>query len=204
MRLSPASQRTASRLFQAGIAVLLGVGVVLGNLAVVVNAALALAVTFLPALVRRDWQVHLGPALSLWVTVAVFLHVVGMLGLYVSTTWFDHVTHLFSAALVAAVGYSVIHVVDRHSEDVFLPPEFRFVFIVLFTLAAGVLWELLEFAARYASILLGTESPLIQYGPNDTMLDLVFDAAGAVLVGALGQARLGAAADAVLEQLRDG
>jgi hypothetical protein len=151
---------------------------------------LALAITFLPALLRRDWDVHLDTGLTLWVTLAVLLHTVGMLGFYVTVPWWDNVTHTLSATIVAGVGYATARALDEHTDAIYLPPQFLFVYILLFTMALGVLWEVLEFGAHALTDLIGVEAVLIQYSLEDTLVDLVFDFVGAVLVALFGTQRL--------------
>nr|WP_256421256.1 hypothetical protein [Halobellus rarus] len=177
------------------IAVVLGYGLATLNVSVVVNAVLALGVTYLPAVLRRDWDLRLSPELTLVVTLAVLLHTIGMLGLYEHLWWYDHLTHTLSAAIVAAVGYAATRALDRYSEAVSFPPRFLSAFILLFTLALGVLWEVLEFLARIAASAVGVEAVLVQYGLGDTILDLVFDTVGAILVALFGTRRLSGLVD---------
>lgn len=61
-------------------------GVLTLNASVAISALLALAVTFLPAWLERDVQIVLVPSLTVWPTVAVLLHAIGMLGPY-DTFW---------------------------------------------------------------------------------------------------------------------
>lgn len=187
--LSPAQERASSRVLQVAIAGILVVGVATRNPAVVVNAALALAVTFLPGVLARDVGLSLSPGLVLLLTLALFLHTLGMLGLYDGVWWYDHVTHTLSAMLVAGVGYAVTRAVDRYSEAIYLPDRFLALYIVLFTLAAGVLWEVLEFLARELAAWLALDPVLVQYGIGDTLMDLVFDTVGAVAVALFGTER---------------
>ena len=58
-------------------------------------------------------------------------------------------------------------------------------FLLLFVMAFGVFWEVIEFALGEAARAVGNRALLTQYGLEDTMLDLVFDVVGAVLVVAL-------------------
>lgn len=195
------SARLVSRLLQTAIAVVLVVGLATRNLSVVVNAALSLAVTFLPALLARDLDLHLDSWLVLTLTLALFLHSLGMLGLYDGVWWYDHATHTLSAMLVAGVGYATVRALDRHADAVHFPPRFLAVFIVLFTLAAGVLWEVLEFAAREVAEALALDPVLVQYGLGDTLVDLVFDTVGALVVALFGTHRFESLADRVVEWL---
>ena len=178
--------RQASRLMQVAIGVVLLSGLATRNLAVVVNGAVALAVTFVPALLERDYRITLGPALTAFITGALLLHTLGMLGIYGTVWWWDHVTHTLSAGLVAGAGYATVRAFDEHSDAVHFPPQFLFVFILLMTLAFGVLWELLEFLARELAELTGAGPVLVIYGLEDTVVDLVFDLVGALLVGLFG------------------
>ncbi|WP_255152518.1 hypothetical protein [Halorarius halobius] len=191
MAFGSSARRTqvASRLLQAAIGAVLLVGLATRNLSVVVNATLALSVTFLPGVLARDYGLTVGPGLVLLLTSALFLHTLGMLGLYDGVWWYDHVTHTLSAMLVAGVGYTVTRAVDRYSEAIYLPDRFLAVYIVLVTLAAGVFWEMLEFLAREFAVLLALEPVLVQYGLGDTLVDLVFDAVGAGIVALFGTER---------------
>lgn len=183
---------TVARAMQGMILLAMAIGALNGSTSVLVNAAGGLAVTFAPAALERDTRVSMDPRLSVWLTAAVFLHVIGALGLpliegtlYGSTWWWDHGTHAASASLIAGVGYSLLRSVDEHSEQVELPPGMTFVFTLLLVLAVGVYWEVLEYGIGHIQI--SGESPLTQYGIRDTLEDLAFDAAGGFIAAVLGQ-----------------
>jgi hypothetical protein len=203
LTVSSRGQRVASRLLQGVIAVALVVGLLTRNLSVVVNAALTLALTFVPAVLRRDYRIELDAGVTLWVTLALCLHTLGMLGIYAGVWWYDHVTHTLSATIVAAAGYVVARAVDETSDDVYLPPRFMFVFVLLFTLGLGVIWEVLEFFARLGADLLGLDPVLVQYGLEDTLLDLLFDTLGAVLVATFGTGTVAHVVASVADRLAE-
>ena len=179
----------AVRGMQAVIAALIGYGLLTRNLSIVVNGSLGLATTFLPAVLKRDYEIAMDPPLVLWITVAILLHTIGMVGPYDTVWWWDNLTHTLSASVVAGVGYAVTRAIDEYWEEIHFPADFMFVYIILFTLAAGVLWEVVEFAGRGLARSIGQDAVLIQYGLADSILDLIFDAVGAVIVGFLGQGR---------------
>jgi hypothetical protein len=106
-------------------------------------------------------------------------HVVGMLGPYDGQGWWDHVTHTFSATLLGGVG----HVVARRRD-----PRKHVLDAVA---VGGVVWESLEYAIHWVSRRLGVESALVPYSTRDTLLDLVCNFLGAVLVLAFGDQLLG-------------
>jgi hypothetical protein len=207
LRISERRQRQATRGMQTFLALMLAAGVVLGNVGVIVNATIGLLVTFLPGILERDVDLPMDAGLTLWISAAVFLHALGTITLpgigkpYVNVWWWDHVTHALSASLVAGVGYSTTRAVDIHSDSVSLPPRFHFVFILLFVLAFGVLWEVIEFMIGLAASYTGTPGILTQYGLEDSMLDLVFDTVGAVIVAVYGSNQLSEVVDALTLRL---
>lgn len=180
-------------LLQVGLAGFLVVGIRRRNVSIAANALVVLGATFLPALVQYAVFTVQGVAVTIegivpfWIAAAGFLHMVGMGGLYEheATWWWDHVTHVVSAALVAATFSGVLHGVTLASPGFRPSAAIVASLTVLLTLAVGVVWELVELAVHRYSTELGTESVLIPYGRRDTVLDLGFDAVGAVVVVAL-------------------
>jgi hypothetical protein len=185
------------------------IGLDRGSIGIIVNTAVALLVTQLPPILRRDYDVPVDPALALWLTAAAFLHALGTVGIpgtgltsfYSSVWWWDHLTHALSASVVAGAGYTTARAIDKHSAEISLPPTFMFVFILLLTLAFGVFWEVLEFLIGIGSETFGTGAVLTQYGLEDTMLDLVFDTVGAIVVATWGTAYLVDLSDAIVDRL---
>ena len=195
--ISQPRQRQATYAMEVALVCILAIGIATGSTGVIVNTGVGLLVTQLPALLERDYGIALDPALTLWITTAVFLHAVGVIGLpwadanfYKSIWWWDHLTHALSSSIVAAIGYTTVRALDRHSEDIYVPPRFMFVFILMFVLAFGVAWEVLEFTITLAAEATGNATILTQFGLGDTMLDLVFDTVGAVVVAIWGTAHL--------------
>lgn len=210
-RLSEARQRRLVRAMELVLVGLLFVGIERGSTGIIVNTGVALLVARLPSVLKRDYGITLGPALTLWLTAAAFLHAVGVVGIpgigwsfYANVWWWDHMTHVLSASVVAAAGYATVRAFDLHSEAVSIPPRFVAVVILVFVLAFGVAWELLEFAIGIVADLLGTEGVLTQYGVEDTLLDLTFDLIGGVIVAAWGGIYLTDLAGTLGERLTSG
>jgi len=196
-RPSGATQRAITRVMQVVLAGLVVYGFVRGNSKAVVNGAITLLITFVPALVERRYDLPLDPWLALWLTAAVFLHVLGSSGLYVHIPWWDHVTHALSASLVAGAGYTVARAVDIHHDDITIPSRIAFVYLFVVVLAFGVVWELFEFALDVASRQTGLTMPLAQHGLDDTVKDFMYNSLGALVVGVFGQAHLLGVAETV-------
>lgn len=195
--ISQPRQRQVTYVLELLLVGIFAIGVMTGSTGVIVNTGVGLLVTQLPALLERDYGIALDPALTLWITTAVFLHAVGVIGLpwadtnfYTTVWWWDHLTHALSSSIVAAIGYTTVRALDRHSAEIDVPPKFMFVFILMFVLAFGVAWEVLEFSITLVAAATGNATILTQFGLSDTMLDLVFDTIGAIVVAIWGTAHL--------------
>ncbi len=207
--VSERRQRQAVRLMEFGLVGLLFIGLERGNTGIIVNAGVALLVAQLPPILERDYNLPMDAGLTLWITGAVFFHALGTVGLpgselsfYRSLWWWDHLTHALSSSVVAGVGYATARAFDQHSDQIHLPPRFMFVFILAFVVAFGVLWEVVEFGLGGASAMLGSGTVLTQYGLGDTMLDLVFDTVGGVIVAVWGTAYLTDVSGAIQERIQ--
>lgn len=199
--ISQTRQRQFTRWMQVGLGGLVIVGLIERNVGIVVNAAVSLSITFLPAILQRDYEIPMDAGLTLWITGAVFLHAIGSYKFYNVVPGWDHLTHALSSTIVAATGYATIRAIDEHTDDIYLPPKFTFVFLLLFVLAFGVVWEVIEFTADGIATRTDTVSVLAQHGIKDTMLDLLFDAIGAVIVAIWGTAYLTDIVGALTERL---
>lgn len=201
-------QEQASYIMELAMVGILFAGLERGSTTIVVNALVGLIVTQIPPLLERNYAIPMDPALTLWITAAVFFHAFGVLGLpgseqnfYGSIPWWDHFTHALSSSVVAAAGYATARALDAHSEDIYLPPNFMFVYILLFVLAFGVLWEVIEFGLSEVARAMGNTALLTQYGLDDSMLDLVFDTVGAIIVALWGTAHLNDVSGYIADQL---
>ena len=201
-------QRQLSRGMELLLVGLLFVGIDRGSTGIIVNTAASLVVVQLPAILERNYDVTMDPQLVLWITAAAFLHGIGIVGipgvsrsLYTNLWWWDHLTHSLSASVVAAAGYATVRAVDLHSEDVSIPGKYVGVVLLIFVLAFGVLWELLEFAIGVTADLMDTRGILTQYGIEDTLKDLTFNTMGGIIVAVWGGVYLSDISAAISERL---
>lgn len=202
MRLGPSMltrrrQALVARVMQVFLLSLFVVGAVERDPKVMLNTGVSVAITFLPALLRRNYRLHLDPGLSLWVTAAVFFHTLGSAGFYGYFGWWDHLTHALSASLVAGIGYITVRAIDLHTEEIHLPGRVMFGYILIFVLAVGAVWELFEYGLDRFAEVTDVMPPLSQFGLEDTVMDLIFNAIGAVIVGTFGHLYLSDTAEAV-------
>lgn len=146
------------------------------NGSAIVNGLVVIVLALFPVVVDAVGAVRTGPALSVSLGVAGLLHMIGMLGVYESVWWWDHVTHTVSAGLVAALCYGTLLAATTHSRVV------AATMTVGFTLVGGVFWELIELVARTLGRRFKIEPVLVYYGWKDTTFDLVFDLLAALAI----------------------
>jgi uncharacterized membrane protein YjdF len=82
-----------------------------------------------------------------------------------------------------------------------MPPRFLFVFMLMFVLGFGVVWELIEFYISVGASLVGSATVLTQYGLEDTVLDLFYNSLGGLLVAIFGATRLSGVSADLAERL---
>lgn len=198
-RPSARNQRRLTNGIRLVLAGVIAFGLVTGEPKAITNGSVSLLITFVPALLERNYRIPLDPWLGLWITLAVFLHTMGSAGLYARIGWWDSITHAMSASLVAGVGYTFARAVDLHSDRIHLPREFFFVYVLIVVLSFGVIWELFEFGLDIAADATGISMPLAQHGLGDTVRDLMFNSLGALAVAAFGQAHLSGVTERALE-----
>jgi hypothetical protein len=194
VHVSERTQGGLVRALQALMVAILGIGLYTGNAGIVVNAAVGLLVTQLPALLERRFRITMSVGLVLWITLAMFLHALGtvpLLGpdfesLYGATWWWDHMTHALSSSLVVGSAYAVTRAIQEHTEYIHMGPKFTFAYLLVFVMAFGVFWELIEFYIAVGAELFGVPQVLTQYGLDDTVLDLVYNTMGGLLVAVFG------------------
>jgi len=162
------------------IAVVFVLGLRWRNPGAVVNAVVAYLGTHLPAVLERALGAELRPWQRVYIVAAMAAHSVGMLGPYDENNGWDHLTHVLSSSILGGVVFTLARRRDR-------PAAPRVLSAVI---GIGLLWELLEYAIHAVADRLGIEPILVSYSRSDTILDLLFNLVGAVLVIAFGDRAL--------------
>jgi len=153
------------------------IGVDRRNPGAVVNSVVAFLGTYVPAFAEGEYGIEFRFWQRLYVGVAMVLHAVGMLGPYDTVRWWDHLTHTLSATIV---GGAVFTAAKRRGHD----PRPLTVGVVTIT---GLLWELIEYLIHAIANRLGLEPILVFYSRRDTVLDVVFNLLGALVVVLAGE-----------------
>lgn len=166
-------------------------------LLMLVQCILGLLVMTLPTIVSKSFRIVLPGTIC--ILYYVFLYCAIFLGevfdfYYLIPHW-DNLLHAFSGAMLGALGFVLIDILnrDRNVTGVSLSPLFVTVFSFCFALAVGALWEVYEYA--FDSLLgLNMQKHTTAQGValtgrealSDTMEDIIIDALSALAISVLG------------------
>ncbi len=134
---------------------------------------------FLPRILLKKIHMHLPALVLLFIEVFIFL------GMYLGEIqyafytflWWDIFLHFLSGVLLAIFGFLLIYPLYMHKPV----PAYAYlilVFAVSFAVAAGGIWELIEYSIDQ---IFGTN--MQRSGLPDTMGDIAIDTAGALVAG---------------------
>jgi len=150
-----------------------------------IAAVIASLLSFLPAIVKKNYKISLPFIINFMITSVLFLHI-----LSVFFGWFDSIPnwsygmHFLGTATIAILAFMTIYTLD-YTKKIKLNIGMMVFFTIIFSIAIGATWEVGEF---FTDKLLGTNSqgdtaptPL-----DDTMWDLVWDFVAGVIVGISG------------------
>jgi len=149
------------------------------NLFLMATSLVILVFSVLPSMIERTFRITLPVEVDLVLTTFIFAHfVLGEAGNYYNRFWFfDLILHSSSGILIGMVGFVVMYFF-LYSSKVRANPFLVSVFCVSFSLAAGALWEIIEFGI---DSIFGFN--MQKTGLVDTMSDLIVDFLGACVVG---------------------
>ena len=118
-------------------------------------------------------------SIVLFIFLTLFLGEIGHF--YDEIPFWDKFLHFQSGLLLGASGYIVVYLLNAHKKiTIDVSPSFLAFFAITFSLAIGVLWEVIEFAGDGA---LGTAW---QRNNDDTMWDLIANGIGAMIMSTFG------------------
>lgn len=157
---------------------------------------LGVAAILVPVRLMRRWDIQIPKVMFLmyvgFLYCAIFLGEVR--SFYYNVPHWDTVLHIFSGAMLGALGFSMIAIFNNTERiPLELSPLFVAVFAFCFALALGAVWEIYEFAAdvvlktNMQKFALDDGTQLIgQAALSDTMKDIIVDAIGAVATSTIG------------------
>jgi len=165
-------------------------------LLMLVQCLLGIFALYMPSIISKRWKIEI-PS-GIYILYVVFLYCAIFLGevtsFYYRVPHWDTYLHTFSGAMIGALGFSVISLLNKEEKiHMKLSPAFVAVFAFCFAVALGAIWEIYEFTVdsimelnmqKYA-----TEEGILKIGReslNDTMKDIIVDTLGAIVISVIG------------------
>jgi hypothetical protein len=147
----------------------------------VFGCILALVVSLVPSILKRNYKIHLPVVLELLITVALLLHIGGgILEGYSGVPGYDVITHFVSSFLVAFLAFVIIYILDKYWDGLMMDKYAMAFVVVLCTVAMGVIWEFNEWMT---DVIFGTNE---QWGYDDTIKDLFIDSLAGIAMAIIG------------------
>lgn len=109
---------------------------------------LTLILFMLPSFIERKIKISIPTVLEATLILLVFsAEILGeILAYYLSIPFWDSILHVISGFLCAAIGFSLIDLLNRSERFYFsLSPAFSAMVAICFSMSIGTLWEFLEF-----------------------------------------------------------
>ena len=157
---------------------------------------LGVIVILLPGIIERKINIQI-PS-NMMILFTLFIYASTFLGevrsFYYRVPHFDTLLHVFSGAMIAILGFSIISILNNSERiPVTLSPAFVACFTFCFAFALGGIWEIYEFIAD-GVMQTNMQKFALEDGTNlvgrvaiiDTMKDLIVDAIGAFVISVLG------------------
>jgi hypothetical protein len=110
---------------------------------------LTLVLVLIPSLVQRQLKLDLPGPLEILVLIFIFAaEILGEIGeFYVRVDNWDTMLHIVNGFLMAAIGFSMIDILNRHPRIHFnLSPAFVAFVAFCFSMTIGVFWEIFEYS----------------------------------------------------------
>jgi len=149
---------------------------------------LVLAISLIPAIVNRSYDVNLPWSLDFLLTIWMTLSVAGEVKFYQSIWWWDDFLHFGGTAVLVYLAFVLVFALNFTGKIKLSIPLIGF-FTFLIGVAFGAIWEIAEF---YMWQITGNDTlamgipPSFEAGLRDTFSDLKLDVIGSALVAFAG------------------
>ena len=142
------------------------------------------------------------------IAIVLFIFAAELLGeinsFYEKIHWWDNMLHSLSGIILGLIGFMLVYAMNESEKvDFHLSPLFIAAFAFFFAVAAGAVWEILEFSADRLFALnmqkfrppegvniLNTDTWRFDAGLIDTMTDIILDTASALITSILGYVKI--------------
>jgi hypothetical protein len=153
-------------------------------------------IIFLPSRVEHLFNIDIPDLMEIIYFIFLFcaIYLGEVQNFYFKISYWDMILHCFSAAMLGAVGFMIVNILNSSEKiNIQLSPFFVALFAFSFAMTCGTVWEVYEFAADG---LLGTNMQKFITGGGivlvgrealvDSMQDIIVDVLGALAVTMIG------------------
>jgi hypothetical protein len=147
------------------------------------GALFVAALMSVPGFIKSRYRIYLPFSLDLGIVSFIFLTLFlgGIEDLYGQIHLWDKLVHFQSGLLLSITGFVLVYSLNEAEHTpIDLSPGFVAIFAVVFSLAIGAVWEIIEFAGD------AVFRSSWQNGLADTMWDLIADGGGALVISIIG------------------
>jgi hypothetical protein len=147
-----------------------------------------LVIVFLPIILGLQFNVRIPAEFELLAVVFVYasLFLGDLKGFYLKYWWWDILLHTSSGLIMGIFGFLLVHVINEHENlEAHMKPSFVALFAFMFSLGMGAIWEIFEF---FLDQVFGMNTQA--GGLQDTMIDLIVDSFGALIISLIGYSYL--------------
>jgi len=170
-----------SHILKVVIVLLLVIAIWNKNWTGVFGCILGIVLSFIPTILKRNYNVTLPWIMDILIAFALFLHIGGVvLNAYQFIPGYDTITHFFSSIIIAFLAFVVIYLLDEYWGGLHMDKYAMAFVVIIFTIAMGVIWEFFEWTIDF---LFGTHE---QWGLYDTMKDLFIDTIAGIFMAFTG------------------
>jgi len=119
-------------------------------------------------------KIKVSPSFHFWISGALFLYAWGeSLKLHRTIGWWNPFTHVLAGMIVGSIIIIFLFYLNDISLNLDIPPRMMPLFVLIFILSIGVIWEIFEF---FIDIFIGTT---LQPNLQNTVYDLISNTIGA-------------------------
>jgi uncharacterized membrane protein YjdF len=151
---------------------------------------LTLILTFYPNILERRFRVYLPSSIQVIITLFIFAaqYLGEIRNFYERFWWWDIMLHTTSGFVLGIIGFMFVYLLNKNYDtNVTLSPIFIALFAFCFAVMIGAIWEIYEFGMdRLVGFNMQKFREAGQDGLIDTMVDLIVDSIGALVVSVLG------------------
>jgi len=161
-----------------------------------IQCLLGIIAIFLPSILEKKLKFEIPSSME--ILYVIFLYCAIFLGevrnFYYTFPHWDTILHTFSGAMLGALGFSVVSIMNKNKRwHLNLSPTFIAFFALCFAITLGVVWEIYEFTFD-GLLRLNMQKFALEDGTEligrlaliDTMKDLIVDLIGAFVISIIG------------------